>query len=155
MLNSSPDNCEVVIGFDYGERRIGVAVGNRITGLARGIATLAVANNQPDWGEIQKLIDTWAPDQLIVGLPKSAEETSSTFLRTIRRFGRRLESVFKLPVQFVNEELSTQEAMHQLATHSTAMRRLKLRDQVAAKIIVETWLNSGNTLQSHSKGAEE
>ena len=154
-MNSSPDNCEVVIGFDYGERKIGVAVGNRITGLARGIATLAVANNQPDWEEIQKLIDTWAPDQLIVGLPKSAEEPSSKFLHTIRRFGRRLESVFKLPVQFVNEELSTQEAMHQLATHSTAMRRLKLRDQVAAKIIVETWLNSGNTSQSHCKGAEE
>ena len=154
-MNSSPDNGEVVIGFDYGERRIGVAVGNKVTGLARGIATLTVANNQPDWREIQKLIDTWAPDQLIVGLPESAEESSSKFFRNIRRFGQRLESVFKLPVQFVNEELSTQEAMHRLATHSTAMRRLKLRDQVAAEIIVETWLNSINSSQNHREGAVE
>lgn len=145
----------MVIGFDYGERKIGVAVGNKVTGLARGIATLAVANNQPDWGEIQKLIDTWAPALLIVGLPKSAGEPSSKFLRTIRRFGQKLESVFKLPVQFVNEELSTQEAMHRLASHSSTMQRLKLRDQVAAEVIVETWLNSINTSQRHREGSKK
>jgi putative Holliday junction resolvase len=138
-----------VLAFDYGNRRTGVAVGNTLTGTASPLVTLQSRSGELDWPGIERLVREWEPDLLVVGIPggKDAppQNASTRALRKrIGRFCRDLEARFGLPVQTVDETLSSHEAYAHLLQQRSAGRRPTLSrediDRTAAALLLETWM---------------
>ncbi|MFA5959496.1 MAG: Holliday junction resolvase RuvX [Tatlockia sp.] len=131
----------VFIGFDFGYRRIGVAVGQQITCSARPLTTLDARLGVPDWSAVQKLIDSWRPEALIVGLPTCINDEEQYTTKAARKFAKELNKRFSLPVHLVDERLSTVEARAQLFAEG-GYRKIKGSqvDSFAACIILEQWL---------------
>ena len=122
-----------VLGFDFGMRRIGVAVGQGVTKTATALAVLKALDGVPDWNQIQALIDQWAPYAFVVGLPYNMDGTEQVTTKAAKRFANKLQGRFNLPVHCIDERLTTVEA-----------RKLAKKDQpldaIAAKLIAEAWL---------------
>ena len=127
----------VALGFDFGKIRIGVAVGQSITGTARPLKTIGCDNYRPDWEAIGGLIRTWHPTHLVVGLPLTMDGAQQEISDAARRFARQLAGRYGLPVHLVDERLSSAEARTFLRE---AGRRDEQVDPVAAKLILESWL---------------
>jgi len=131
-----------VLGFDYGVRKIGVAVGQTVTRTATPLQTLRTRDQRPDWDAITRLIAEWQPEALVVGLPYEMDDTEAPVAVRARRFARQLEGRYRLPVHLADERLTTREAISQLGRDA---RRDALRvDAVAARLILETWLSDRN-----------
>lgn len=130
-----------VLGFDYGERRIGVAVGQTLTRTANPLCTLPARAGQPDWAAVERLIATWQPDRLIVGQPATADGAPHPVASAAQRFGRRLQGRFGLPVEYIDERLSSHEAA---ALCEGDPGRI---DALAAGLILETWLTETHRKQ--------
>lgn len=132
-----------VLGFDYGQRRIGIAVGQTITGSATPLTTLNAINHKPDWQSIERLIQEWRPDALIVGVPVYFDGTASEMTRRAERFSRQLEGRFGIKVYCVNETLSSIEAESILKRQQKKPGRHHKHevDKISAALIIETWLN--------------
>ena len=131
----------LLMGFDYGRRRIGVAVLQTLTGRARALATLSAVAGKPDWPAIHALIAEWRPAALVVGLPLNADGSDHEVTRSARRFGNRLGNDSRLPVHWIDERLSSHEAAQRLSEQSGgAGRGRKHLDAEAASVILETWL---------------
>ncbi len=128
-----------LLAFDFGLKRIGVAVGQTLTGTANPLQTVAVRRDTPDWPAITRLIETWAPNALVVGMPLNMDGTEQEMTRCAKRFGRQLEGRFGLPVHLVDERLSTREAKTRL---SSVGRGKAEADPVAAQVILESWLEN-------------
>ena len=130
----------IVLGFDYGHKRIGVATGQALTGTATPLATLP--NPQAaDWTDIDALLAQWRPTQLVVGLPLAADGAETAVSLAARQFAAALGARSGTPVALVDERLSSHEAEARLLANGRrpdAVRRE--RDAMAAAIIVETWL---------------
>ena len=135
-----------LLAFDFGLKRIGVAVGQSQTRSANPLDTVAVKQERPDWSAIARLIQTWAPDSLVVGLPLNMDGSEQEMTLHARRFGRQLNGRFGLPVHMVDERLSTREARNRLELEG---RGGEVADPTAAQIILEDWFS----LQSQAKGA--
>ena len=141
---------QTVLGFDYGRRKIGIAVGQTSTGFAEGIAMIPANSPAGPWLKIQKLIDDWQPDALVVGLPLAVDGSEPEFARCAREFGRQLYRRFELPVDFVDETLTTDYA-DSIIREITApgkritKRRKTVRDQLAAELILKTYLHESTT----------
>lgn len=134
-----------VIGFDFGEQRIGVASGQTITGSATPLTTLTAVNQQPDWSGIEKIIAEWHPDALIVGIPSLLDGTETDMTHRAQRFARQLEGRFGLPVHRVNENLSSFEAEQQLKKNKKLGQHNKQEiDKMSAAIIVQRWLEQNS-----------
>jgi putative Holliday junction resolvase len=131
----------ILLGFDYGLQRIGVAVGQELTGTARALATVRARDGEPDWDMITELIRTWRPDALVVGLPLRADGSESGITRSVKRFICQLEDRYKLPVHPMDERLSSYAAAQHAGDgkHELESRGL---DAVAAKEILQSWLQS-------------
>jgi len=128
-----------LLAFDFGLKRIGVAVGQTLTGTANPLQTIAVRRDIPDWPAIARLIETWQPNALVVGMPLNMDGTEQQMTRCAKRFGRQLEGRFGLPVHLVDERLSTHEAKTRL---SSVGRGEAEADPVAAQVILESWLEN-------------
>ena len=130
-----------LLGFDFGLQRIGVAVGQELTGTATALTTVRSRNGKPDWDMITELIGTWRPDALVVGLPLHADGSESGFTRSVKRFILQLEDRYKLPVHTMDERLSSHAATQD---KDEGRHELKSRgiDAVAAKEILSSWLQS-------------
>jgi len=133
----------VVLGFDFGEKRIGVAVGQELTGTARGITTLISKNRKPDWDAISRLIEEWHPDLLVVGRPLHMDGTEQPITHLAYRFGNRLSGRYNLPVEQVDERLSSYEAEQELSEESGKFSPEDI-DQRAAEKILQSWLDSNS-----------
>jgi putative Holliday junction resolvase len=135
----------VFIGFDFGYKRIGVAVGQRLTGSASPLATLDAKLGVPNWDVIQKLLNQWRPLALVVGLPTCIDDTEQYTTAASRGFARQLRKRFALPVHFVDERLSTVEARSHLFAKG-GYRKIKNSevDSIAACVILEQWLQGGH-----------
>lgn len=127
------------LGFDYGTRRIGVAVGQDITRTATGLLTLQAVNDKPDWSAIAKLIDEWRPTALVIGLPLNMDDSENERTRQARRFCNQCHERFRLPVHTMDERLSTIEAQHILSAQSGS-KRDRDSDKLAAQLILQSWL---------------
>ena len=123
---------ETLVCFDYGEKRIGIAVGQTITATATPLETIAVRNTKPDWGRIRQLIDEWSPNRLIVGYPLQLDDTRQAMTELVERFVRQLDGRYHLPVEMIDERLSSYEA-------KTRLQSEQALDPVAAQAILETW----------------
>ncbi|MCK0745974.1 Holliday junction resolvase RuvX [Chromohalobacter nigrandesensis] len=100
----------LVLAFDYGTRRIGVAVGNEMLGSATALAPLPARDGIPDWQQIEALLEEWQPDLLVVGLPLNMDGTESDMSQRARKFGNRLHGRFGKPVEVFDERGSTRAA---------------------------------------------
>jgi len=125
---------QTLLCFDYGKKRIGSAVGQTVTATATALETINVNNTNPDWESIKRLINEWRPDKLIVGHPLTLVGGRQKMTDAAERFSRQLEGRFKLPVELIEEQLSSFEARRELKS----TRKL---DPVAARLILETWLS--------------
>ena len=132
------ERAETLLAFDYGEKHIGVAVGQTLTGTANPLETVRVTSASPDWNAISRIVNTWRPAALVVGLPLNMDGTEQNVTRSARRFGNQLLGRYRLPVHLVDERLTTREARDRLALEG----RVGSDDHpVAAQIILESWLN--------------
>lgn len=133
------DTIHVVLGFDFGLRRIGVAVGQTITQSARPLTILNAKQGTPDWHEIKKLILEWGANALIVGLPLNMDGTEQPITERARAFGQQLQAHFQLPIYFVDERLTTVAAREEMHSQLKGAARFDHADSVSAKLIVESW----------------
>jgi putative Holliday junction resolvase len=125
--SSAPE--EVALGFDYGTRRIGVAIGNTVSATARPLIVIT-AGDRHTWGAIATLIDRWKPGVLVVGIARYSDGTAHAMTDRCERFARRLRGRFGLPVARVDERYS-----------SAAAGGANARDDEAAAVILRQWLD--------------
>lgn len=132
-----------LLAFDYGRRRIGVAVGQEVTGSASPVGTAQNAADGPDWATIEAWLKEWQPDRLVVGMPWHADGTASEMTAEAGRFAAQLAR-FGLPVDTVDERYSSLEAAEGLREARASGRRRRVQrgavDAVAAALIAERWL---------------
>jgi putative Holliday junction resolvase len=130
-----------LLAFDFGLKQIGVAVGNVALGTSEPLAILRAREGQPDWDAVARLLDDWQPSQLLVGDPLNMDGSVSELAQRARRFARRLEGRFGLPVALVDERLSSFEVKQQQreAGHAGDYRKRPV-DSLAAQLILQDWL---------------
>ena len=127
-----------VLGFDYGDKWIGVAVGQTLTETTTPLGTVRVKKAIPDWGAIVGFVQTWRPDMLVVGRPLNMDGTVQAATRAADRFCSQLAVRFRLPVHTADERLSTREARERLRAWG---KQRTADDAVAAQVILETWFS--------------
>lgn len=133
---------DTLLAFDFGEKRIGVAVGNTLVGIAHPLQTIASESNDERFNTIGTLIAEWQPTQLVVGLPSHLDGTEHELSRLCRKFANRLHGRFNLPVALVDERLSSAEASQTLKEAGIGGRKQKpMLDQVAAQVILQSYLD--------------
>lgn len=131
-----------LLGFDFGQARIGVALGNTEVAIAHPLETITGDSNDQRFARIGVLIQEWAPAALVVGLPTHADGTPHEMTRLARKFAQRLHGRFGLPVWLVDERHSSQVAEVQLNDAGLRGRRQKpALDQVAAQVILQSFLD--------------
>lgn len=140
----------ILLAFDFGERRIGVASGSRIGGTATALTTLRARAGKPDWEELDRILREWEPDILVVGLPYNIDGSDSVMTPRAREFADCLADRYGRPVDMVDERLTSREASARLKEQRQQGRRPgKVRpedvDCVAAQIIAESWLSTAGT----------
>ena len=135
-------NIKTLLCFDYGSKRIGVAVGQSLTSTATPLVTIKKHGKKIDWQNIAKLIVEWNPDALIVGIPLCMDGTVQEMTVAAQKFCRQLQARFSLPVYGMDERLSSYEATQRTVKKNSI-------DAVAAQVILETWLseNSDNIVR--------
>jgi putative Holliday junction resolvase len=136
-------NTDTFLGFDFGTKKIGTAVGQMITLTASPLQTIRSINQNPNWDIIGKLIQDWRPDGLVVGISRQADGSDNPVTPRMLKFCRQLEGRYQLPVFQQDETLSTFEAK-QLLFDEVSVSATKLwavQDQLAAQLILQSWLN--------------
>ncbi len=130
----------LALAFDYGTHWIGIAVGQTVTGTASALDPVKARQGIPDWTEVQKIIDTWQPDLLVVGIPYYMDGSESNMSRAARKFARRLSGRFNLPFFEVDERLSTFEARLETRQNQESGKKTGRLDSHVAKKLLESWL---------------
>lgn len=142
---SKPLRMGEILAFDFGEKRIGVAVGNPGLSLAHPLATVSDENTEGRFNSISKLIEEWQPVLLVVGLPTHADGTEHELTRLSRRFARRLEGRFGIKTVLVDERYSSMSASTALREAGVKGRKQKsVLDQVAAQLILQSYFDRQN-----------
>ncbi|HEX6929017.1 MAG TPA: Holliday junction resolvase RuvX [Gammaproteobacteria bacterium] len=135
-----------LLGFDYGTRRIGAAVGQSLTRTASPLHPVAARDGAADWSAIAQLIAEWQPSAIVVGVPYNMDGSRQEMTDRAERFLRQLQGRFHLPVHAVDERLSSHEAEDRLRTARQEGRRGRIAkpeiDSAAACVLLETWLNT-------------
>ena len=133
----------VLLAFDFGEKRIGVATGNTLTGAAQPLGTVAETTTDGRFARIGALIREWQPARLVVGRPLHPDGAAHEVTARAERFARQLEGRFGLPVSLVDERYSSVEAQARLRTQGRAARGRAAQgdDAMAAAIILEQYLS--------------
>jgi putative holliday junction resolvase len=135
-----------LLAFDYGRRRIGVAVGNTLTRHAQPLVTLAATDAGPDWARVAALLEEWRPVRLVVGVPYNDAPPDEGVAAEAQRFARRLRGRFGLPVDTVDEQLSSVAAHDRLRAARREGRRGPIAkhdiDSAAAAVILQDWLDN-------------
>ena len=121
-----------VLGFDFGARRIGVAIGNRLTGHARPLTTIDAIDTEARWKALNAVIDEWQPAALAVGIPLHPDGAPHAMTARCERFARQLEGRYRLSVVRVDERYS-----------SAVVEREGDVDAAAAAVILQQWLDGG------------
>ena len=143
------NHCEgVYLGFDYGEKRIGVACGKTITRSVMPVAWVSNHSGTPDWASLDTQISEWQPVGLVVGEPLDTEGHDQEITRQARGFAKRLGKRYKLPVFMIDERYSSIEASRTLKNSRSLGARGKTRrsdmDRIAAAVLLQRWLDDGN-----------
>ena len=130
----------LVMAFDFGTRRIGVATGQEMLGTGQPLALISARDGIPDWHQIELLLEEWCPDLVVVGLRLNMDETENDMCARARKFGKRLHGRYHVPVEMVDERLTSFQAKGDVmaAGGSRDFGRHGVDDR-AAVLILETW----------------
>ena len=145
MTATQPPARGTVLAFDFGLRRIGVAVGELHPATAAPLSTLQACADGPDWPAIAALVSEWRPVRLLVGIPRHADGSEGDMAAACRQFSSELEQRSGIVTELVDESLSSRSANAELREHrrSGRMRRRVRKgdsDRIAARLILEHWL---------------
>jgi putative Holliday junction resolvase len=144
MPDYSGISSQTALAFDFGLRRLGVAVGQSLTGTAQPLTTLICNNGTPDWHEIEKLQRQWQANYFVVGLPVNKDGSDTAVTTAARTFSNELKRRFQIPVHFFDERHSSMSAEELLKTkRQLGDRRRQIRktdiDKFASAVILQNW----------------
>jgi putative Holliday junction resolvase len=134
---------DTFLGFDFGTKKIGVAVGQLTTATANSLQTIRSPNQTPNWQAIEQLVKEWQPAGFVIGISRQFDGTDNSVTPRMLKFCRQLNGRFNLPVHQQDETLTTFEAK-QLLFDDVQVNATKLwavQDELAAQLILQSWLN--------------
>jgi putative Holliday junction resolvase len=138
-----------LLAFDFGKRRVGVGLGVPETHTATPLTTIAYRHQDTLWREIHTLIETWNPQLLLVGMPTRDDGKAANLEKPIKLFAATLKKRYDLPIEFINEQLTSLEAIDRLKQQRQNGRKKKVQkmeiDRQAAAILIENWLDGYNS----------
>lgn len=139
-----------VLAFDFGTRRIGVASGQELLGTGQPVAMIPARDGIPDWQHIEQLLEEWRPDLVVVGLPLNMDDTENDMCARARKFGNRIHGRYHVPVEMVDERLTSFEAKGDVMASggSRDFGRHGVDDR-AAVLILETWFGLQRDQANH------
>lgn len=144
MLNSLTCKPGLYLSFDFGTKRIGIAIGQSITQNATPLKT--IANNTMLWSALEALVQEWQPQGFVIGLALQPDGTDSTCSLQAKAFGQTLAEKFAMPIFYIEERLTSVEANRMIKTQ----RASHDKDALAASLILESWFNSMRESQSYA-----
>tara|TARA_R110002050_G_scaffold84743_2_gene180933 strand:+ start:1890 stop:2324 length:435 start_codon:yes stop_codon:yes gene_type:complete len=129
-----------ILGFDFGKKYIGVAVGQEITESASPLGSVKATDGIPHWDTLSNFITQWQPDFIVVGLPLNMDGTEQQLTKDAKKFGNRVAGRFGIKVEFQDERLTTADAKEQLFSRG-GYKNLKKDniDAESAKLIIESY----------------
>ncbi|MEI6894881.1 MAG: Holliday junction resolvase RuvX [Colwellia sp.] len=135
-----PIGQRTVIGFDFGKKYIGVAVGQEITGSATPLGSIKANDGIPHWDNLAKYLTEWQPDLIVVGLPLNMDGSEQQLTLDAKKFGNRIHGRFGIKVKFQDERLTTADAKAQLFARG-GFKNLKKDniDAESARLIIESF----------------
>ncbi|MCP5016805.1 MAG: Holliday junction resolvase RuvX [Ketobacter sp.] len=133
-----PESSQVsILAFDYGTQKIGVAIGQSLTGSATPLSEIKARDGQPDWQQVAQLIEEWQPDAFVVGVPINMDGSEFELTQRARKFGQRLHGRFGKPWFEMDERLTSFEAREQ--RNAQGCGKAGLVDSIAASLILQSW----------------
>ncbi|MEQ1528308.1 MAG: Holliday junction resolvase RuvX [Methylococcales bacterium] len=134
---------DTYLGFDFGNKKIGIAVGQTTTATASPLQTVRSINQVPNWELISQLVEEWQPSGLVVGISRQHDGSNNPVTPRMLKFCRQLEGRYNLPVHQQDEMLSTFEAKQMLFDEVSvnATKLWAVQDQLAAQLILQSWIN--------------
>ncbi len=131
-----------ILAFDYGLKRIGIAVGQGLTCSATPVTTLDAKQGEPDWSQVVELLKQWRPVACVVGIPFNMDGSESEMTQRVYNFVKALRSHYNRPIYGMDERLSSYAAEQMMIQEDhKSIRDKKKIDSMAAKIILESWLH--------------
>jgi putative Holliday junction resolvase len=129
-----------ILAFDFGLRQIGVAVGNMQMQTSQALAIVNAKNGKPNWQAIEKLMDDWRPDLLVIGDPLNMDGSAGKMSDRANKFARRLHGRWGIAIEMADERLSSFEAKQNMRELGHAGDyKDKPIDSYAAELILQTW----------------
>ncbi len=125
-----------IIAFDYGEKKIGVAVGQTSTNTSSPLQIIFNKDNKTNWVSISSLLDEWKPDLILLGKPLNMDGSESEIMKKVDKFYKQLKSIYDADIEFVDERLTTFEAREILKDE-----KQDNVDAHAAKILIDNWFD--------------
>lgn len=146
----------LVIGIDYGNKSIGIAIGQTVTLEARELTNFKASNGIPNWVEFQNLFRNWEPDALVIGMPLNMDGTINEYCARVKKFSNKLHGRFRVPTFTQDERLTTFEAKSTLKSNKRVIKSYRTSpvDSLAARIILQSWLDK-NTILFKKKTTEQ
>ena len=125
-----------IVSFDFGVKKIGVAVGQTKTRTSSPLEIIFNKNNKINWNSIQSIVEEWRPELILIGKPLNMDGTDSDIMKEVDIFFKKLEKITKIPCEYVDERLTSFEARQNLIELKN-----DLVDAQAAKILIDNWLS--------------
>lgn len=140
-----PPPPQIILAFDFGTRRLGVASGDTLTRTSRGLSTLDCSKGLP-WAAIDRIVADYPPARMLVGIPYNMDGTPTALTAASRDFARELKQRYRVAVALIDERLSSREAEAQLrAARAAGLKRRRTRhedvDKVAASVLISRWFD--------------
>ena len=125
-----------IVAFDFGTKKIGVAVGQTVTNSSSPLQVIFNKNNRINFDEINILLKEWKPDIIIIGKPLNMDGTDSEIMKEVERFYQKLKNIYEAKFEYVDERLTTFEARQILEE-----KNVEKVDANAAKILIDNWFS--------------
>lgn len=125
-----------IVSFDFGTKKIGVAVGQTKTKTSSPLEIIFNKNNKTNWDSIKSIIDEWRPDIILVGKPLNMDGTDSDIMKEVDAFFKKLKKITNISCEYVDERLTSFEARQNLLELKN-----QLIDAQSAKILIDNWLS--------------
>ena len=144
-----------ILSFDFGEKRIGIAIGNSITKTSHPLKTINTTKNSERYKLIELLLKTWEPVKLVIGYPLNEDGTLSKMSLLAKKFGIKLGNKYNIPIVMIDERFTSSEADLELKKFEKNFKKRKIVvDQVAAMIILNSFFQNNNDENSNKNFQE-
>ena len=132
----------VIMAFDFGNRNIGIAIGQEITRTASTFYSISANNGQPDWLELDMIINEWNPNLFVVGDPLNMDGTRSKIQDSCDKFSNALSKRYDIGIEKTDERLTSREAKDRIESIQMGIKDSRNKHSISAQIILEDWFRS-------------